>query len=164
MPHFFKTINFYILFLLFLSIIGCKSKNPNPEFLDPIFLDYQSQYKEFSKEAESLPKQIESAQEELKEAAPRSTEKVVARRALKKLKSQHETAKQKAEYFKIRMEKRRIHSKIAYEKAFYNDEPWPDPKEYKAYQQNKKLRSANMNWNSRVPKLFKDNPNYENKE
>ena len=144
--------------------MGCKSKNPNPEFLDPIFLDYQSQHKEHLKEAESLPKQIEVAQKELEETPPRSTERVVAKRALKKLIKQHEEAKQKASYFKIRMEKRRIHSKIAYEKAFNKDEPWPDPKEYKAYLQNKKLRSANMNWNSRVPKLFKENPNYKDEE
>lgn len=164
MPHFLKTINFYILFLAFISLMGCKSKNPNPEFLDPIFLDYQSQYKDQLKEAESLPKQIEAAEKELEETPPRSTERVVAQRALKKLKKQYEEATQKANFYKIRMEKRRIHSKIAYEKAFLKDEPWPNPKEYKAYQQNKKLRNANMNWNSRVPKLFKENPNYEDKE
>ena len=164
MPHFFKTINFYIIFLSFLMALGCKSKNPNPEFLDPIFLDYQTQYKDFKKEAESLPDQIKSAKEELKETPPRSTERVVAQRALKKLEKQFEIAQQKAKFYKIRMEKRRVHAKIAYEKAFYSDSTWPDPKEYEAYKQNKALRSANMNWNSRVPKLFKDNQNYDSEK
>lgn len=161
MPYFFKTINFYIIFLSVIFIVGCKSRNPNPEYLDPIFLDYQSQYKESLKEAESLPDQIEAAKKDLKETPPRSTERVVASRALKKLQKQYEVSSQKADFYEIRMNKRRIHSKLSYEKAFVKDQTWPDAKEYEQYKQHKKLKNANLNWNSRVPKLFKENPNYK---
>jgi hypothetical protein len=61
------------------------------------------------------------------------------------------------------MDKRQIYSKLAYEKAFLAGEPWPDPKEFKSYTKNKELRSVNLNWNARVPKLFKANPNYQDK-
>ena len=51
------------------------------------------------------------------------------------------------------MERRLLESRLAYEKAFQKEEPWPNPEEYAAYKANKELRAANLNWNKRVPKL-----------
>ncbi|MCB0413473.1 MAG: hypothetical protein KDD50_04010, partial [Bdellovibrionales bacterium] len=97
---------------------------------------------------------------DLKNSSPRSADKKVALKNIKNTKLKIKFLAQKEKYLKIRTERRRIEGRRQYKINFSQNKPWPDPQEYTAYLKNKSLNDIDLNWQSRVPKLFKENPNY----
>lgn len=135
-----------------LILIGCKSRNPNPELLDPIYKDLTSVYKESEKSVKELEKNQLENMKELEMAGANGMDLKVARKKIRETGRKISQATQMREYSRIRMEMRRVNGRRAYIEAFDKDRPWPEPSEYQYYLTNKRLKEAPMNWSSRVPK------------
>ena len=61
--------------------------------------------------------------------------------------------RQEALYFEEKKRQRYEHDQVAYQKAFDEDLPWPNPVEVAEYKQLKRLKQAPRSWDLRVPKL-----------
>jgi len=156
----FKKLLFFIFFLSLPFSVGCKKENPNPELLDPIYLDLVKDHGEKLKELETERKSTEGLIKDLNKALPRTSGLKNAKKAISKNLKNMTRLEQLVKYYEIRKEHRRLLARKNYRIAFHKGEVWPDPSEKEAYFTNKRLKSADMNWQSRVPKLFKANPNY----
>ncbi|MCB9027177.1 MAG: hypothetical protein H6625_12715 [Bdellovibrionaceae bacterium] len=141
--------------------LGCKSEHPNPEQLDPIYIDLISEKKETEKLIKDTNSTLENLKAERIKIKPRSVEKKVNERETKKATLELAKLKQNLAYLEIRSERRRVESRRDYKINFKNNKTWPNPEEYKNYLVAKRLRSAPRNWNYRVPKLHAGNPNYK---
>ncbi len=160
--HFFKKFNLlFIIVSISLFLISCKEENPNPELLDPIYSHLQTEEKEYTKKAEENKKNLEQYEKDFKNSRPRSAERIVAFKSLKKARKNQVYLNQKAKFFKIRAEHRKFQGRKSYRIAFRDNRPWPDPKEYENFLTNNRLKNTDLNWGKRVPKLFKENPNYK---
>ncbi|MCB0415696.1 MAG: hypothetical protein KDD50_15260, partial [Bdellovibrionales bacterium] len=101
MQYFFRFIK---VFIIIISFVGCKSENPNPELLDPIYKDLQAQLKATTSELESEKKNLIDLNKDLKNSAPRSADKKVALKNIKNTKIKIKFLTQKKKYLKIRNE------------------------------------------------------------
>lgn len=144
-----------LLFVVSFSIFigGCSKHDPNPELRDPIFLDLKDRVGDLNRDVNSLKATVEEEQAKVESSEPRSKDLALARKRLREAKIKLGRAEQELRYFEIRLERRKLESRLAYEKAFSADRPWPDKKEFEAYEANKELKSAQSSWSSRVPKL-----------
>ena len=141
--------------------MACKKKHPTPEVLDPIYNDLVKQAGFFKGKVEQEKKQIKKLEKTLAETEARTIERVATAKDIRFAKKRLEKYVQDAKFYEIRSEHRKAQSRYEYNLAFSQDKDWPDPEEYKKYLVNKKLREAPRNWGYRVPKLHKNNPNYE---
>ena len=146
-----------------LLVTGCKKENPSPELLDPIYRDLSDEAKKFEKLKSDKEKEILSLLEDRPKLKVGSVLKKINSRDLIKARAALIVLRQKAKYYKIHAERRRVEGRKAYKLAFKEGLPWPDPKEYERYKAHKKLRNAPRNWNYRVPKL-RSSPNFKEKE
>jgi len=149
------------LVMFFFVVTGCKKEEPYPELKDPIYKDLRGQTKKYEKLIKDEEKNLHDLVKARPQYAARTLELKLNRKARISSKHKIEKYKQKLEYYKIRTERRRVEGRRAYKIAFRHDKPWPDPKEYKLYEVHKRLVEAPLNWNYRVPKLYKGNPNFK---
>jgi hypothetical protein len=152
MPLFFeKFIWFFVAAAVFLS--GCSSHDPNPELKDPVYLDLISIVGNVSRDIASFETAITEETINRNKFEARSKDLALANKRLREAEEKLVRAKQALAYFEIKVERRRLEARLAYEKAFQRGESWPDPNEFRAYLANKDLKSANMHWSARVPRL-----------
>jgi len=149
------------LFILFVSIQGCRQEDANPELSDPIYLDLVKELNTLKSTKEDIEKKIIAAEKELSKSAPRTIDRKNAENELKRQLTQLGVIDQQHEYYKIRTERRRVEGRRSYRIAFEKKEEWPDPKEFDAYKTNKKLYYASKNWNERVPKTNHNQKQYD---
>lgn len=147
-------ISLCALFLA-VSLTGCRKEDPNPELLDPIYADLQKRAADAQKSFEDETAKHKDMRLAVEKAEPNSIELKNARKDLAKSLKLAVDMEQAARYYKIRAQRRLLVDKITYKEAFVNNQPWPDPAEYSAYQVNMRLNAVNLNWNTRVPKLQK---------
>jgi hypothetical protein len=139
------------LSILFLT--GCKTEDPNPELLDPVYVDLDKRANDFKKAYDEQVKMQDEARATIEKSDPNTLELRNARADL--LKSEHKALDfdQKARYFEIRAKRRLYVDRLTYKEALAKNKVWPDPKEYSEYLVNMRLQDAPRNWNIRVPKL-----------
>jgi len=142
-----------LLTILLVTLVGCKSENPNPELLDPIYADLKKEAEAAGKAIEAELKERESAQIAISKAPPNSMELRDAEKMYWKSNKKIEVLRPIELYYKIHAERRRVEGRAAYRMAFSKGGAWPDPAEFQGYETNKRLRSADRNWSKRVPKL-----------
>lgn len=148
----------YTLMIALFSLTGCKSEDPNPELKDPIYKDLQSLSSEHQKNFEEQKKHREELELSMQKLEVNSLDLKKARLDLDKTLRVMRDAEQKALYYKIRAERRRVEGRLAYKIAFHQGKEWPDPAEYSGYLVNKRVNEINLNWNARVPKLADRTP------
>lgn len=148
-----KITQLFLFILLPLALLACKSKDPNPELRDPIYLDLLKEAKRHEDELKNLEKSLETIEKELAEQKPRSMDLKVKEKELLKTQNRIIHVKQGLKYFEIRAELRRVYARKEYTIAFQKDETWPKPEEFEDYKKNKAMRNISLNWNERVPKL-----------
>ena len=153
-----------IIVPIMFALTGCKSEDPNPELKDPIYKDLSELAEKLLKESEAEEKNYKSLLKEASSGEIRTLGIKLARKKLRESKKKLVLLKQKAHFYKIRAEHRKLVGRKAYRAAFKENLPWPDPAEHKRYLVNKKLREVDLNWNKRVPKLQHANPNYSGQE
>lgn len=144
----------FLCLILFLS--GCKEPVPNPELRDPIYGDLKAQLATTLTELEAEKKEVEELEKTMPKMDVRGSELRQARRQLASHSRKLSALKQMKQYYEIRIEQRKSFVDKDYLKAFEADIPWPNPEEYERYKVVKKLRTADRNWDSRVPKLTRN--------
>lgn len=158
-----RSISMIFVFAMLFALVGCNKPDPNPELLDPIYKDLQSNEKSNSDSYTSELAKQEETKKKIEEAEPNSIDLAQARKELKKSELVAVKYKQMALYYKIRAERRKVVDHITYQEAFAQKKPWPDRTEYSKYETNVRLNSVNLNWGARVPKLKDRITNYERK-
>lgn len=159
MYQFDSIIRFFAI-ITFIFCVGCKKREPNPELRDPIYLDLKTIVGELTGVVSSGEASVETEFENLKNAQPRTKDAALAKKRYREAVKKLSKAKQKFKFYEIKLERRLLEARLSYEKSFQEEKDWPDPKEFSAYQANKELRAANMNWGSRVPRLHERIKNY----
>lgn len=129
-----------------LSLIACNKPDPNPELKDPIYQDYNSSMAAASQALEAERKALEGFEKELKEVVPQTGQIKYAQKRVNESKEKITRIEQERQYYELKIESRKREAKMSYLKAFKKGEPWPDPKEWEIYQQEKKLRTAKRVW------------------
>lgn len=143
------------VFSLFVS--GCRSQNPTPEVLDPIFADLNQRSSVAKAAAEGAKADITSMRDELAALPPRDPTRRKLLQDLSKKELQFVVAEQDALYFEIRAQQRKDYARDEYLKAFNAGKDWPDPKDFEAYKLQRKLAESPREWNNRVPKTDRYN-------
>ncbi len=142
-----------ILSWLLISTVACKSEHPNPELLDPIYLDMKSSRDRLEKELEAEIKARELAAETIQATAPNTIELKLARKEWQTATEKVDFLRQKLHFEKIRTKRRYVEARRDYKIAFEAGSEWPDPNEFSNYKANKRLKEASRDWNRRVPRL-----------
>lgn len=151
---FLNHLKFFCLFcLVSLVTSGCKSEDPNPELLDPIYKNLLELTNQSKAAYEAESKKLEDALTNLTTLEPISSERKMALKEIAGIKAKVTRLSQNYEYLKIRSEHRRVVTRREYRIAFARNQPWPDPSEYSAYLTNQRLRASPRSWDVRVPKL-----------
>lgn len=146
-----------IVLVAIVTFVGCKKPNPHPESLDPIYSDLLKESESARKEAESQRAEIEKLEREMLEFGPRDPRKAKAIRDKYKREKLAVQGEQRALYYEVQAELRLKYVQKDYLRAFNADKPWPNPEEYAAYNENKRLQRASRNWEDRVPKMTRYN-------
>jgi len=148
-----KFVTFTILLFAALALSGCRKEEPNPELLDPIYVDLDKRANDSQKAYDEEVKKQVDLKAALEKAEPNSIELKNAERDLAKSEHSALFLDQNARYYRIRAKRRALVDKLTYKEAFSLKKPWPDPHEYSDYLVNTRLNEVNLNWNARVPKL-----------
>lgn len=148
----FRVFKCLVILSILMLTLGCNRPDPNPELKDPIYKDLKSEYSKYQKYVEDEQKKLDEAMLEMEKIEPRSLDRRAKTMEIRSFKKNILEYTQKAEYFRIKMELRRVYGRKAYRIAFQKGEDWPDPSEFKAYETNKRLQEAPRNWSHRVPK------------
>jgi len=144
---------FFVGLMVSFLLLGCKQEEPNPELRDPIFQDLSKKAADAQKSLDEALVKRKEGREKLEKTEPNSIELKDAKKELEKTESLVTRLQQDATYYRIRAERRKIVAKMTYREAFWQDKPWPDPREYSDYQLNIRLNQINLNWGTRVPRL-----------
>lgn len=142
--------NFLWILALFLLIAGCEKPIPNPESIDPIYSDLNSQLSAANSELVDAKSDLASAHEDLKKAKPQTGERNRALKAIETAEHRITKIQQNIDFLEIRKEKRLEFDRKAYLKAFREKKPWPDKEEWAEYQVNRRLVTAERVW---IPKV-----------
>lgn len=132
-------------------LTACKQPEEHPENLDQIYSDLKSQQGAAEGKVEAQKKKIEDLATKLTKYGPRDPELKQTAREKENLERGLVQLRQEADYLAIRAEQRRLYDKETYMVAFKADKPWPNPDDFKEYQENKRLRNANRDWDKSVP-------------
>ena len=142
----------FILLSLVILGVGCSGEDPHPERKDPIYGDLKDEHAKHIKMLEEAEKVLATVEKEMESIEPRSIDRKIKNREYQKALSSIVKIREMVEYYRIKAELRRVYGRKAYKVAFQKGEKWPDAKEFKDYNVNKKLRAAPRNWSHRVPK------------
>lgn len=152
--HGFRRLKIFFTLILALPLLqACERPDPNPELKDPIYRDLKDRAKGFEKSAGDIEKSLEDLKDAVDKAEPRSLDLIKAEREYSRAREQLLTLEQKARYYKIRAERRKLEGRAAYKKAFAKGEKWPKPEEHQKYLSYLKLKEAPRDWGARVPSM-----------
>ncbi len=144
-----------LVILMSFLVLGCRKEEPNPEIMDPVYLDLAKDLVAAKVAKEESEKALDGFRKTLVKTQTRTIERRNAEENIQKEEDKLTRLNQAVEFFEIRTERRKVETRRAYKIAFAADQPWPDPKEASAYQLNKKMSQASKNWSDRVPKFSK---------
>lgn len=140
-----------IILLLFvaLTFVGCNSPDPHPELKDSIYQDMAQQKDQTSKDLEAAIKKLEGHKAELKKVVPQTGQIKFIEKRIWETQTLIDSFKQQQKYWVIRLDQRRDYVRRKSLEAFNEGKPWSDPKEFEAYQTEKRLRLAKLDWDTK---------------
>jgi hypothetical protein len=140
-----------ILLLSILTVfsVGCNKPNPNPELLDPVYLDIEKDRKAFEANIVSIKEEVEGHKKNLNAVEPHTGQIHYARKRLYEAEMILQRNIQQEKYLRVRLQSRKDEVFLKYMKAFKDKAPWPDPKEYADYLSLKSMRAAPPQWRPR---------------
>ncbi|MGZ3780382.1 MAG: hypothetical protein ACXVCY_07045 [Pseudobdellovibrionaceae bacterium] len=133
-------------FLLSLILISCNKPDPNPELRDPIYLDLVASTTSINTQLEAEKKTLEENKKALDEVVLQSGQNLFAGKHIMESKNRITKLEQEKQYLELKTEEYKKTSKRAYLNAFKKGDSWPDPKEWNAYQLEKKLLATKKQW------------------
>lgn len=140
-----------LIALAILTLVSCNKPLSNPEEIDPIYKDLQSELSNSEKDYAETLKKAEEAQLRLKDIVPQRGQTRKFYGDYHNAKNIAEKARQKMEFYRERVSSRKFEARGAYIRAFESKKDWPDPQEYDAYLASKRASSGSRNWRDRYP-------------
>ena len=144
-----------LIFLFAVILAGCEEKptNPEPELLDPIYLDLLKQRGDIEAYRPAAEKTLEITKQDMIEAVPHTG--IYKRKRMQYFKEWRSIRKmrQDSKYLEMLALRRQIEARRSYRRAIKNGDPWPNPAESRKYKAIRKLKTASKNWDSRLPSL-----------
>lgn len=141
-----RAIYLIFLFLLTNLLLSCSKPNPNPELLDPIYMDLQNEKKSVEAEIEAEGKMRDEFADAIRKAVPHTGQIKFAQKRFFDSEGRLTKLKQRLEYYTFKIESRKKLVKVEYLKSFRKKEPWPKPEEYKDYLVQKNLDRSPPYW------------------
>jgi len=140
--------NPYLILLALFAwlLIGCDKPNPNPELIDPIYLDLQKWAEEAKKAIPEAKAGVADAQKELSQVKPQTGQIEYGKKRLREAADKLNRTEQVAMYMEIRAESRLKFARTEYMKAWKKKQPWPDKAEYASFKAAEEARNARPNW------------------
>lgn len=136
-----------ILLLTFITLlVSCNKPIPNPELKDPIYNDINVRFAEASQLLAAEKKTLSGHEKDLAEAIPQTGQTILAQKKVFESKNKITKLEQEVQFLKLKVAARKKHAVEAYGQAFSKNEPWPDPKEWEQYQQEKNVRNKPKEW------------------
>jgi hypothetical protein len=147
-----------LVLAILITQTACKKPIENPETLDPIYADILSEVTASKAAAAEEEDAIKDLKAKLAALPPRDAIRGRITRELYAHEHNLVQAQQRVKYYEVRSEERKEYDTRAYMIAFEADKPWPNPADLEEYKKIKKLQSASRNWEDRVPKNNRYNP------
>lgn len=144
-------------FVALLLLVSCKSEDPNPELIDPIYNDLNAELKSATAALAENKKSLEDNQTKMALTKYPDLNYISLQKDRAGYLRVQAKLEQQAKYLEIRVEQRKEFARADYRRAFRADKPWPNPEEFEEYKARKRLRSAPRSWDKRVPKLTRYN-------
>ena len=139
--------------LLLLALCACEKPLPNPEMVDPIYLDLVSRKSAAEADAVSLKADLEKAHEDVVKSKPQTGDSRRAQKTVETLAIKARKAEQERQYLELLVKRRLKYSREEYMKAYSEKKPWPNSEEFHDYQTNRRLRTVSRKWDDHLPKL-----------
>lgn len=154
-------LKIFMPFLVLFFLSACTKADPEAYKTDPILHDYQAQQGALSSQLESIAKQIETTEKDLKSSVPQSGQSSIHQKKLNQLHEQSRKLAQQIQFWKIRIESRAKEAQAEYLEAYKNKKEWPDKNRVQAYFAEKRLRISKMQWDqkSRIENYKKGSSN-----
>jgi hypothetical protein len=128
---------------------ACNKPNPNPELIDPIYMDLTAQENENESFILAEKSKLEENLAALETVTPQSGRIKFVNKRIWEARASLEKLNQRKLYLKVRKESRKRAAKMEYLSAFTKGEPWPNPVDTQKYKTQRKLESASRHWNSK---------------
>lgn len=140
---------FFIALLPGILLTGCSKPNPTPEVLDPIYGDLSKREADFAAQIAAEEKLLAEHKEKLLKLTPQTGQIKFAQKRYFESLARIAKLEQMKKYYSLRKETRKSYVRTEYLKAFRENRPWPDPKEYQDYKAQKALEDAPRVWNAK---------------
>ncbi len=135
-----------IIFVTLLLLSACNKPDPNPELKDPIYADLNAELALAEAAIAAEAANLKKFQDELAAVVPQTGQIKYAQKRVEETKSKLARHQQQRDYFELKIAARKKLASRAYLEAFHKKTDWPDPEEWRAYQLEKKFRSAKKTW------------------
>lgn len=132
-----------------MALMGCNKPDPNPELKDPIYADLNNLKTSAQQAVLAEKKALEGFEQELKDVVPQTGQIKYAQKRVNESREKINRLEQEAKFYELKVESRKREASIAYQLAFRKGESWPDPKEFAAYEAQKRIREGAKTWDSR---------------
>lgn len=139
----------FILPFLMLYLSGCEKPDPNAYLRDPLYQDFVVELGKARAEAEEAKKAMEENAADMKKAVPQTGQYRFPQKWYYQNEQKYTKAKQMVTYWESKIETRKRTAQAEYLKAFHEKREWPDPKEYKAYLEIKKVQASSKQWDAK---------------
>lgn len=138
--------------LFFLGVLtACNRPHPNPEIMDPIYLDLVRRAQEAEREYQEGLSKANAAHLAIQSSQVNTLDRQVAKKDWLQSRQKLPFLEERAKFLKIQAERRRVMSRLSYRLAFERGDAWPEPQEYEFYKAHRRLREAPQSWDHRVP-------------
>ncbi len=148
-----------ILLLPFL-LFSCNKPDPQPELLDPIYMEFKTQHDMAKRAIIDIQAVIDEKKVDLDRVKPQTGQIKYAQKRYWEAQKTLDLLVQQEKYWGVRIQERLSFAQVEYLKAFKARKPWPDPKEFQEYESEKRLREARHQWDAkaRIDKFRRENP------
>ena len=138
-----------ILFILLATLSACSQPDPKPELKDPIYQDIAGQMALVEKGIADLEKKRLENVDNLKKVTPQTGQIKYAEKRVWDSERALQLLKQQQKYWMIRLDQRRDFVRKKSLESFAKGEKWEDSAELDAYNTEKRLRLARLQWDAR---------------
>ena len=150
------------LLILFLPLLllSCNKPDPQPELLDPIYLEFKTQHDMAKRAIIDIQAALDGKKIDLEKVKPQTGQIKYAQKRFWEAQKTLDLLTQQEKYWSVRIHERESFAKDEYLKAFKAGKPWPDPKEFQEYESEKRLREARhqLDAKARIEKFNRENP------
>lgn len=148
---FFRSSTWNMLRILFvcLFLAACSKPDPQPELKDRIYLDMKSELDISEKALAEVQKTLAEHQAALGKVVPQTGQIRYAQKRVWEAEAATSKIEQQKKYWIIRMDDRKMYVRKKSLESFHKGQEWDDPKEWEAYDTEKRLRRAKLQWDVR---------------